>query len=148
MLMYGDKRRNRTWEEAIGARAGQGGTKTGSSTAGGRPVFRAAHRPARSFQGGPKPVAKPQGTVLTGNRNPASATRTTGKGSRQKYLTFASPPWPSATGTSTLLPTAPVEPPVTAVIPVEQVVQKRKASLPLLPLFAKRTPHQTYLASQ
>ena len=93
-------------------------------------------------------MAKPQGMVLSGNRNPASATRTTGKGSRQKYLTFASPPWPSATGTSTLLPTAPVEPPVTAVIPVEQVVQKRKASLPLLPLFAKRTPHRTYLASR
>ena len=93
------------------------GTKTGSSTAGGGPVFCAAPSPARSFQGSPG----------------GGPTRTTGNGPRKKYVTFTSPPRPSVTGRSTLQPTAPVEPPVTAVVPVEQVAQKRKTSWPLLP---------------
>ena len=97
------------------------GIKTDSSTA--------APSPARSFQGGPKPVAKPPGAVPSDNRNPASPTA--GRGSRQKYLTFASLPRPSVAGISSLQPTAPVEPPVTAVVPIEQVAQKRKASSPL-----------------
>ena len=109
------------------------GIKTDSSTAGGGPVFCPAPSPARGFQGGPKPVAKPPGAVPSDNRNPASPTRTTGKGSRQKYLTFASLPRPSVAGISSLQPTAPVEPPVTAVVPIEQVAQKRKASSPLPP---------------
>ena len=88
---------------------------------------------SREVQAGPKPVAKPLGAVPFGNRNPASPTRTTGKGSRQKYVTFTSPPRPSVTGRSTLHPTAPVEPPATAVVPVEQVAQKRKATSPLPP---------------
>ena len=77
-------------------------------------------------------MAKPPVAVLSGNRSPDSPTRTTRKGPRQKYLTYTSTPRSSKTG-STLLPTAPVEPPVTAVVPVEQVAQKRKASSPLPP---------------
>ena len=92
--------------------------------------------PVRSFQGspgGPKLVAKPPGAVPSTNRNPASPARTTGKGPRSKYVAFTSPPRPSSTGRSTLHPTAPVEPPATAAVPVEQVAQKRKASSPLPP---------------
>ena len=110
--------RGRGREGRSHARQGRSrGIKTDSSTAGGGPVFCPAPSPARSFQGGPKPVAKPPGAVPSGNRNPASPTRTTGKGSRQKYLTFASLPRPSVAGISSLQPTAPVEPPVTAVVP-------------------------------
>ena len=61
-----------------------------------------------------------------------SPTRTTREGPRQKYPTYTSTPRSSKTG-MTLLPTAPVEPPVTAVVAVEQVAQKRKASSPLPP---------------
>ena len=87
---------------------------------------------SREVQGGPKPVAKPPVAVPSGNRSPDSPTRTTRTGPRQKYPTYTSTPRSSNTG-STLLPTAPVEPPVTAVVPVEQVAQKRKASSPLPP---------------
>ena len=48
-----------------------------------------------------------------------------------KYVPFTSPPRPSSTGRSTLHPTAPVERPATAAVPVEQVAQKGKTSLPL-----------------
>ena len=84
-------------------------------------------RASREVQG------KPPGAVPSGNRNPASPTRTTGKGPKKKYITFTSPPRLSVTGISTLQPTAPVELPVTAVVPVEQVALKRKASSPLPP---------------
>ena len=84
-----------------------------------------------SFQGspgGPKPVAKPPGAVESGNRNPASPARMTGKGPRSKLAPFTTSPKPSSTGRSTLHPTAPVEPPATAEVPVEQVALKKKAS--------------------
>ena len=55
---------------------------------------------------------------------------TTRTGPRQVFPTHASTPRSSTTG-STLLPAAPVEPPVTMEVPVEQVAQKRKASSPL-----------------
>ena len=67
----------------------------------------------------------------SGNRSPPSSpTRTTRTGPRQVFPTHASTPRSSTSG-STLLPTAPVEPPVTMEVPVEQVAQKRKASSPL-----------------
>ena len=44
----------------------------------------------------------------------------------------------SSTGRSTLLPAAPVEPPATAAVPVEQVAQKRKATSPLPPRISTR----------
>ena len=98
------------------ARGGQGGggAQNRQLNCRGRSRLSCRPQPSQELPGksrGPKPVAKPPGAVPSGNRNPASPTRTTGKGS-----TFASPPRPSATGTSTLLPTAPVEPPVTAVV--------------------------------
>ena len=72
-----------------------------------------------------------QGAVPSGNRDPASPARTTGKGPRSKLGPFTTPPRPSSTGRSTLHPTARVEPPATAEVPVEQVAQKRKATSPL-----------------
>ena len=135
MLMYGDKRRKRTRGKkscAPGAVKG-GGNQNRQLNCRRRSHLLCRNQPSqelpeKSRGGGPKSVAKPSGAVPSDNWNPSSPTRTIGKGSRQK-----SPPRPSATGTSTLLPTAPVEPPVTAVVPVEQVAQKRKASSPLLP---------------
>ena len=118
-------------EEAMRTRGGKGGG--GAKQAAQLPATVPSFVPppaqpgvSREVQWGPKPVAKPPGAVPSGIRNPASPIRTTGKGCRQKYLTFVSPPRPSATGRSTLLPTAPVEPPVTVVVPGEQVAQKRK----------------------
>ena len=64
--------------------------------------------------GGPKPVAKPPWAVPSGNWNPASPARTTGKGTRSRLAHFTAPPRPSSTGRSTLHPTAPVEPLATA----------------------------------
>ena len=65
-------------------------------------------------RGGPKPVAKSPWAVPSGNWNPASPARTTGKGTRSRLAHFTAPPRPSSTGRSTLHPTAPVEPPATA----------------------------------
>ena len=90
-------------------------------------------RVSREVQRGPKPVAKPPGAVPSGNRNPTSPAKTTGKGPRRKRVPFTSPPPPSSTGRSTLYPTATVERPATVEVPVEQVAQKRKASSPLPP---------------
>ena len=81
-------------------------------------------------RGGPKLVAKPPVAGPSGNRSPASPTRTTRTGSRQMNRTHTSTPRSSKSG-STLPPAAPVEPPVTMEVPVEQVAQKRKASSPL-----------------
>ena len=130
-LIFGDRRRKRTRrKKPCVPGAVKGGPKPEA-------VFCATPSPARSFQGVPKPVAKSPGTVPSGNLNPASPTRMNGKESRQKYLTFASPPLPSVAGISSFVPTTPVEPPVTAVeppvtvvVPVKQVAQKRKASSP------------------
>ena len=61
VTLFGDRMRKRNKPCAPGAVKG-GGTKTGSSTAGGVPVFRAVPRPARSFQRSPKPVAVPSGS--------------------------------------------------------------------------------------
>ena len=86
---------------------------------------------SREVQGGPKLVDKPPVAGPSGNRSPPSSpTRTTRTGPRQVFPTHASTPRSSTTG-STLLPAAPVEPPVTMEVPVEQVAQKRKASSPL-----------------
>ena len=87
---------------------------------------------SREVQGCPKPVAKPPVAVPSGNRSPVSPTRTTRTGPRQQYPTYTSTPRSSKSGT-TLPPTAPVEPPVTMVVPVDHVAQKRKASSPLPP---------------
>ena len=46
----------------------------------------------REVQWGPKPVAKPPGTVSSGKRNPASPARTTGNGP------LTTPPRSSSTG--------------------------------------------------
>ena len=82
-------------------------------------------------RGVPKLVAKPPVAGPSGNRSPPSSpTRTTRTGPRQVFPTHTSTPRSSTTG-STLLPAAPVEPPVTMEVPVEQVAQKRKASSPL-----------------
>ena len=135
-LMFGDKRRKRTRGTKPCAPGAVKGGQNPSSTACGSPVFCAAPSPARSFQGspgGPKPVAKSPGAVLSGNRNPTSPARTTENGPRSKLAPFMSPPRPISTGRSTLHPTAPVERPATAEVPVEQVAQKRKASSPLSP---------------
>ena len=43
------------------------------------------------------------------------------------------PPWSSSTVQSILLPAALIGPLATAAVPIEQVAQKRKAILPLLP---------------
>ena len=75
------------------------------------------------------------GAIPSGNRIPASPARTTGKEPRSSLAPFTSPPPPSSTGRSTLHPTAPVERPATAEVPVEQVAQKKNASSPL--------PHRT-----
>ena len=85
---------------------------------------------SREVQGGPKLVAKPPVASPSGNRSPASPTRTTRTGPRQMYPTHTSTPRSSKSG-STLPPAAPVEPPVTMEVPVEQVAQKRKAASPL-----------------
>ena len=79
-------------------------------------------------QGGPKLVTKPPVAGPSGNRSPPSSPTRTGP--RQVFPTHTSTPRSSTTG-STLLPAAPVEPPVTMEVPVEQVAQKRKASSPL-----------------
>ena len=100
------------------------------STAGGGPVFCAAPRPVRSFQGspgGPKLVAKPPGAVPSGNRNPAYPARTTGK-----YL-FLLRPHLGRHQLEDRLFTLQPQPPATAEVPFEQVAQKRKASSPLPP---------------
>ena len=75
-------------------------------------------------------MAKPPVAGPSGNRSPASPTSTTRMGPRQMYPTHTSTPRSSKSG-STLPPAAPVEPPVTMEVPVEQVAQKRKASSPL-----------------
>ena len=105
-------------------------TKTGSSTAGGGPVFRAAPSPvrsARSGAGGPKSMAQ-----LSAKRAPISPSRTCGKGVVSKQ-SRTSAPRPPSTGPSSLHPSAPVELPLKVVAPIEQVAQKRKATSPLDP---------------
>ena len=86
---------------------------------------------SREVQGGPKPEAKPLGAIPSGNRDTGSPARTTGKGPRSKLGPFTTPPRPSSTGRWTFHPTAPVERPATAEVPVEQGAQKRKATSPL-----------------
>ena len=114
------------------SRGGGGGPKPAAKLPAAVPSFvppPAQPEASREVQGCPKPVAKPPVAVPSGNRSPDSPTRKTRKGPRQKYPTYTSTPRLSKTG-MTLLPTAPVEPPVTAVVPIEQVAQKRKASSP------------------
>ena len=135
-LIYGDKRRKRTrGNKPCAPGAVKGEPKPAAKLPAAVQSFvppPAQSGASREVQGGPKPVAKPPVAVPSGNRSPDSPTRTTRKGPRQKYPTYTSTPRSSKTG-STLLPTAPVEPPVTALVPVEQVAQKRKASSPLPP---------------
>ena len=135
-LMYGDKRRKRTrGKKPCASGAAKGEPKPAAKLPAVVPSFvppPAQTGASREVQGGPKPVAKPPVEVPSGNQSPDSPTRTTRKGPRQKYPAYTSTPRASKTGT-TLPPTAPVEPPVTAVVPVEQVAQKRKASPPLPP---------------
>ena len=135
-LIYGDKRRKRTRGNkpcAPGAvkggdqnrqlncrrrSRGGGGPKPAAKLPTGVPSFvppPAQLGASREVQGVPKPLAVP-----SGDRSPDSPTRTTRKGPRQKYPTYTSTPRSSKTG-MTLPPTAPVEPPVTMVVPVEQV---------------------------
>ena len=140
-LIYGDKRRKRTRGNkpcAPGAVKGGGGPKPAAKLpaavkGGPKPAAKlptgvpsfvpppAQPGASREVQGVPKPLAVP-----SGDRSPDSPTRTTRKGPRQKYPTYTSTPRSSKTG-MTLSPTAPVEPPVTMVVPVEQVALKRKA---------------------
>ena len=123
----------------VGGRHARQGRLRGAKTS--SPVFCAAPNPARSIEGspgGPKPVAKPPGAVQSGSWNPAFPARTTGKGPRSKLDPFTNEPQSSSTGRSTLLPAAPVEPPATGAVPVEQVAQKRKASSPLPPRLSMR----------
>ena len=133
------------WFMVIGGRRGGGGgslawqgqlrgAKTGSSTAGGGPVFRATPSPAREAQAGPKLVAKHWGGGGGGvGGSPASPARMTGKGPRSKLANYMISPRPSSTGRTTLQPTAPVEPLATVAVPIEQVAQKRKITSPLMP---------------
>ena len=131
-LIYGDKRRKRTrGKKPCAPGAAKGEPKPAAKLPAVVPSFvppPAQTGASREVQGGPKPVAKPPVEVPSGNQSPDSPTRTTRKGPRQKYPAYTSTPRASKTG-MTLPPTAPV----TAVVPVEQVAQKRKASLPLPP---------------
>ena len=134
-LIYGDKRRKRTRGKKPSAPgAAKGEPKPAAKLPAAVPSFvppPAQPGASREVQGGPKLVAKPPVAGPSGNRSPPSSpTRTTRTGPRQVFPTHASTPRSSTTG-STLLPTAPVEPPVTMEVPVEQVAQKRKASSPL-----------------
>ena len=123
-LIYGDKRRKRTRGKKPSAPgAAKGEPKPAAKLPAAVPSFvppPAQPGASREVQGSP-----------SGNRSPPSSpTRTTRTGPRQVFPTHASTPRSSTSG-STLLPTAPVEPPVTMEVPVEQVAQKRKASSPL-----------------
>ena len=134
-LIYGDKRRKRTRGKKPSAPgAAKGEPKPAAKLPAVVPSFvppPAQPGASREAQGGPKLVAKPPVAGPSGNRSPPSSpTRTTRTGPRQVFPTHASTPRSSTTG-STLLPAAPVEPPVTMEVPVEQVAQKRKASSPL-----------------
>ena len=134
-LIYGDKRRKRTRGKKPSAPgAAKGEPKPAAKLPAAVPSFvppPAQPGASREVQGGPKLVAKPLVAGPSGNRSPPSSpTRTTRTGPRQVFPTHASTPRSSTSG-STLLPTAPVEPPVTMEVPVEQVAQKRKASSPL-----------------
>ena len=134
-LIYGDKRRKRTRGKKPSAPgAAKGEPKPAAKLPAAVPSFvppPAQPGASREVQGGPKLVAKPLVAGPSGNRSPPSSpTRTTRTGPRQVFPTHASTPRSSISG-STLLPTAPVEPPVTMEVPVEQVAQKRKASSPL-----------------
>ena len=134
-LNYGDKRRKRTRGKKPSAPgAAKGEPKPAAKLPAAVPSFvppPAQPGASREVQGGPKLVAKPPVAGPSGNRSPPSSpTRTTRTGPRQVFPTHASTPRSSTTG-STLLPAAPVEPPVTMEVPVEQVAQKRKASSPL-----------------
>ena len=134
-LIYGDKRRKRTRGKKPSAPgAAKGEPKPAAKLPAAVPSFvppPAQPGASREVQGGPKLVAKPLVAGPSGNRSPPSSpTRTTRTGPRQVFPTHASTPRSSISG-STLLPTAPVEPPVTMEIPVEHVAQKRKASSPL-----------------
>ena len=133
-LIYGDKRRKRTRGKKPSAPgAAKGEPKPAAKLPAAVPSFvppPAQPGASREVQGGPKLVAKPPVAGPSGNRSPASPTRTTRTGPRQMYPTHTSTPRSSKSG-STLPPAAPVEPPVTMEVPVEQVAQKRKASSPL-----------------
>ena len=134
-LIYGDKRRKRTRGKKPSAPgAAKGEPKPAAKLPAAVPSFvppPAQPGASREVQGGPKLVAKPPVAGPSGNRSPASSpTRTTRTGPRQMFPTHTYTPRSSTTG-STLLPAAPVEPPVTMEVPVEQVAQKRKASSPL-----------------
>ena len=134
-LIYGDKRRKRTRGKKPSAPgAAKGEPKPAAKLPAAVPSFvppPAQPGASREVQGGPKLVAKPLVAGPSGNRSPPSSpTRTTRTGPRQVFPTHASTLRSSTSG-STLLPTAPVEPPVTMEVPVEQVAQKRKASSPL-----------------
>ena len=135
-LIYGDKRRKRTRGKKPSAPgAAKGEPKPAAKLPAAVPSFvppPAQPGASREVQGGPKLVAKPPVAGPSGNRSPASPTRTTRTGPRQMYPTHTSTPRSSKSG-STLPPAAPVEPPVTMEVPVEQVAQKRKASSPLPP---------------
>ena len=100
-----------------------GGTKTGSST-----FAQPTAQPGVSIdvQRGWGGGAKPPGAVPSGNRNPASPARTTGRGPRSKLAPFTTPPRPSSTGRSTLLPEAPVEPPATAEVSSDRWSRREK----------------------
>ena len=131
-LIYGDKRRKRTRGKKPSAPgAAKGEPKPAAKLPAAVPSFvppPAQPGASREVQGGPKLVAKPLVAGPSGNRSPPSSPTRTGP--RQVFPTHASTPRSSTSG-STLLPTAPVEPPVTMEVPVEQVAQKRKASSPL-----------------
>ena len=128
-LIYGDKRRKRTRGKKPSAPvAAKGEPKPAAKLPAAVPSFvppPAQPGASREVQGGPKLVAKPPVAGPSGNRSPASPTRTTRTGPRQMFPTHTSTPRSSTTG-STLPPAAPVEPPVTMEVPVEQVAQKRK----------------------
>ena len=115
-LIYGDKRRKRTRGKKPSAPgAAKGEPKPAAKLPAAVPSFvppPAQPGASREVQGGPKLVAKPLVAGPSGNRSPPSSpTRTTRTGPRQVFPTHASTPRSSTSG-STLLPTAPVEPPV------------------------------------
>ena len=97
-------------------------------------IFQSAPSPARCMQGnpgGPKPVAKPPGTVLSGNRKPASTAKTDGKGATTASAPAKAAPSPPSTGPLSIPPTAAGE--LQRWPPVEQVAQKRRATSLLMP---------------
>ena len=150
-LIYGDKRRKRTRGKKPSAPwAAKGEPKPAAKLPAAVPSFvppPAQPGASREVQGGPKLVAKPPVAGPSGNRSPASSpTRTTRTGPRQMFPTHTSTLRSSTTG-STLLPAAPVEPPVTMEVPVEQVAGSGGGleSTSRLPLTRSQTCHANRL---